>query len=206
MKYLRPIIFISILGALVYFAFFYDADRGVIDEGYMASERFQELEQKLQKERQTYLSNSQQINKILQLVIKSNDTPKLELSINAAVDELMNSDSLWSSLGDYKYSSIGKQKLDELTIYIVLVQKPGIYDEAGLLMATAQNDSLLHMQTIGEFKNTITEKVTTQIYWKAKNVIVARVTRNRLYPVEQENLSSYDYAIRETGEIQTISN
>lgn len=206
MDKIRLFIFISVLGGLIYLGFIYDRDRGVIDDEYIASESYRQLEEKIQGEQKSTVPAEQKIRIILQEVILSGDSKELELPLNKISSTLSGNNSNWNTLFDLRFKNIGKVKRDSLVIHFVLVQEKKNYDESGLFMTTSEKDSLLAFQTIGQFKHTVTEIVETQVYIKNSGVVVAEISRKKLYPVEQENMNIYSYEILESGRIEQLKN
>ena len=202
MDKVRSFIFISVLGGLIYFGFIYDWDQGVINDDYVASESYQQLEEEIAKEQKSAVSNFEKVRSIIQEVINSNSSKKIKLPLDDIT--FLKNESDWQNFGDFKYLNIGSLDQDLLKMYFVLIQKPGMYDEAGLIMAAAQNDSLIEFKTIGKFKDSVAEKVKTEIYLKGEYAIGTKIITKRLYPVEQENMSTHLFEITESGEIKSI--
>ena len=204
MDKIRLFVFLSVLGGLIYLGFIYYSDQSVIDDDYVASESYQQLEERLEKEQERSFSEEESLRMIFEQMLKSNHSKELELPITDTFLSLVEAESHWQELQGFKFKDLGKINRSEITLSFVLIQKPHVYDEAGLVMATSQNDSLIQLQTIGQFKNTVTEKVETQVQIGETNVIATKVFKKILYPVEQENSTTYLYQISESGRIKLL--
>lgn len=105
----------------------------------------------------------------------------------------------------YSVLLVGKSNYETIDLYWVLLDRPSVYKNQGLFIATFQNDSLLNYNAVGSFEKDLSKKVTTDIHVRQaqKNLeIISKTDRNIIYPFKQENTIEESFIINPDGEIR----
>lgn len=204
MAKLRAGIAILLCAAVLYVIFIYDTDSGVIDDDYISSQSYQELETELQKNRTELLSEKERINRLLVTVLSDSKSTELSMPLDlriSALAENATEEKAWKYFNEFSYSLIGKLKSGEIAVHLLLLRLRASDKDTRLLLATSKKDSLLDKAVVGQYKDEVAEKVETEFMMNALSQIESKIIQNRRYPVEQTNEQFYQYHISPTGRL-----
>lgn len=201
-----------LLLAAVAAVFFYFYDSSLINEAYLSSEKYQQLQKELDKEHARIESENRDISEVFSKLVFSESSPQLNLPVQ--LDSL----SIRKYLSDsprlpiepqgldkppnrkFNYYNLGVAVRDSIEIVFVLVERASVYLDIEVWMATRYNNSFVDVEGIARFKNSITDRVHTELLI-GEDSIEADMQRIRKYPIFQQAEERYRYLINGQGEI-----
>lgn len=107
----------------------------------------------------------------------------------------------------FTLSMLGKNTLQDIDLYWVLVDWDSIHTDQELLAVTVSDDSLRSFKTVGFFKKNLSRDINTEARAEltGPGVQVTAVTiRKILYPIEQNNTVITKYRIDSQGTISEL--
>lgn len=211
-KLLIPVILLAaaILTGLLFFS-----DPNIVDQDYISSKKYEELEDKLEKSKSENKSQEWVLKQFALKLSRNSNNYRRELPIrldSVSVDSILSLNKK-INLGD---NYTGQQFSINNNYYGVLVfeeggiksvfllmESKGLYKDIDILLATISDSKVVDLESIGSFGKNISEETTSIIHIGKNNLIRTTVNRKRFYPVSQQNESNYIYKIKPDGYISS---
>lgn len=193
----------------------YDPDRNVIDEEFVQSESYKSLQQQLEDEKTEFRKRESVVNLVIQRMY--DDTLELQQSLPVRLDSLsldtllvekykipIYRDEVSSSeFTAFSFYRLQRFNIGDLTTMLFFMERPGVYRNVGLVLATVKDSEVVDTELIGEYKKNISEEVKGIVAMKGNSIFKSTLTRTRFYPVVQKNVVAYRYIIAKDGTIES---
>lgn len=194
-------------------ALYFWMNRSVINRSYLASEEYQQLEQQLNNERERYESESNTPAEVFEQMIRSDENPTLDLPFRMDSLVLENYQNRFEEIPlknnregiENRFFKIGMIRMSDARLYLMLVKRPSIYRHLEVWITTAKDESLVDTEMIAEYKNSLTDKITTDLEIDANYKIHATVNRNREYPIVQKYQEQQTFMLTDSVTIELES-
>lgn len=194
-------------------ALYFWMNRSVINRSYLASEEYQQLEQQLNNERERYESESNTPAEVFEQMIRSDENPTLDLPFRMDSLVLENYQNRFEEIPlknnregiENRFFKIGMIRMSDARLYLMLVKRSSIYRHLEVWITTAKDESLVDTEMIAEYKNSLTDKITTDLEIDANYKIHATVNRNREYPIVQKYQEQQTFMLTDSVTIELES-
>lgn len=205
------VVLYAVLLAVAAVAIWYFQNDAVIDEQYLSTDRYRQLQQQLDEERSRYRVANRDINEVFETLIFSEESRRLELPFrldSLSLDQYMGDSTRLPvdsrRLDDYNgradYYNPGLVSRDSIDIIFLIVEIPSVYRNIEVWMATHHDGALVDVEGVAQFKNTIADRIHSELLVDEEGIEVA-VQRLRKYPFRQESEGRYRYRIDGEGKI-----
>lgn len=211
----RLLIPVMVLSAAILAAFLLFSDPNVIDQDYISSSEYEDLEHELEKNKSQNKTEETALKQlILELALNSSGySRKLPIRLDSiSVDSILSRNGKidigdkytgQSSFTNNNYYSVLILEEGEIHRVLFLVESKGLYKDIDLLLATTSDSAIVDLESIGSFEKNISEEVYSIIHIESNSLIRTTVIKNRFYPVNQQNKTNYRYEIGPDGHINS---
>jgi len=213
------IVFMLLVVSAAAFWLLYDPDRNVIDDEFMQSEEYRSLHKQWEENKASTIDSDKELALAHLVTYLLSHTGEMEGTLPVRLDSvslqsLLSDESkippdrdqlFFSKLSAESIHTYGRIQLNDLSALLFLVQKPGVYQDVDMLLATVKDSALVDVELLLEYRKNLAEEVSGEAFFEngSNNIIQVTVNKRRFYPVEQTNTIRYRYTIKEDGNIET---
>lgn len=205
------VVLYAALLAVVVAGIWYFQNSAVIDEQYLSTDRYRQLQQQMDEEQSRYRAANRDINEVFETLILSEDSRRLELPFrldSLSLDKYMSDSTRLPvdsrRLDDYDgraaYYNPGLVSRDSIDIIFLIVKIPSVYRNIEVWMATHHDGILVDVEGVAQFKNTIADRIHSELLVDGEGIEVT-MQRLRKYPFRQQSEGRYRYHIDGEGKI-----
>lgn len=184
-----------------------------IDQEYMNSESYSDFEQESSQEMSQKENRIEGISGYIPKLPECNSINSVSLPLVIDQQSLTNMQQSSSDCGinasnrdsEFRLSPLGKNALQGVEVYWVLVDWQSVYTDQEVIIATFQGEKLLSFKTVGTYQKNVTRDVSSKMQARMNGDMI-RITsetdRDIKYPIDQNNTIISEYTIDAQGAIR----